>query len=108
MQVSSPGIGKGGTIAFAALLAAAAFVAAGCSALNAVSGLVTPTTVSSTPVAVPMTITDAPNDQVIAASLTLNSIVLTDAAGKTASILSAPMTFEATHLDAVQEPLFTL
>jgi hypothetical protein len=107
MQVSSPGIGKGVTIAFAALLAAAAFVAAGCSAINAVTGLVTPTTVSSTPVAVPMTITDTPGDQVIAASLTLNSIVLTDATGKTASILSAPMTFEATHLDAVQEPLFT-
>ena len=107
MQVSSPGIGKGVTIAFAALLAAADFLAAGCSAVNAVTGLVTPTTVSSTPVAVPMTITDAPSDQVIAASLTLNSIVLTDAAGKTASILGAPMTFEATHLDAVQEPLFT-
>lgn len=55
----------------------------------------------------PVTITDAPSDQVVAASLTLNSIVLTDSANKTTSILSAPLTFEAAHLDAVQEPLFT-
>jgi hypothetical protein len=65
---------------------------------------------ASTPAAttaVPVSITDAPSDRVIAASLTLNSIVLTNSKGATTSILSAPATFEATHLDAVQEPLFT-
>ena len=56
---------------------------------------------------VPVTITDAPSDQVLAASLTLNSVVLTNSSGKTTSILTAPLTFEAAHLDAVQEPLFT-
>lgn len=104
MQSSSPGTFKGVTIAFAALLAAAAFVVAGCSAVNAV---INPTNPTQTTVAVPVSITDAPGDQVIAASLTLDSVVLTDATGRTISILTSPLTFEATHLDAVQEPLFT-
>jgi hypothetical protein len=56
---------------------------------------------------VPVSITDAPSDEVIATSLTLNSIVLTDTTGATASILTSPLTFEAVHVDAVQEPLFT-
>jgi hypothetical protein len=56
---------------------------------------------------IPVSITDAPSDQVVAASLTLNSVVLTDQKDQTASILSAPLTFEAAHLDAVQEPVFT-
>jgi hypothetical protein len=55
---------------------------------------------------VPVTVTDAPSDQILATSLTLNSIVLTNSKGVTASILPAPVTIEAAHLDAVQEPLF--
>jgi hypothetical protein len=47
--------------------------------------------------AVPTTLTDASGDQVIATSLTLNSLVLTDSAGKVT-------TNEAAHLDATQEP----
>ena len=93
------------TIAFVAILVTAALVVAGCTAANTVSSV--GTTVTTVKASVPISITDAPDDQVIAASLTLNSIVLTDASGKTASILSAPYTFEATHLDAVQEPMFT-
>jgi hypothetical protein len=50
-------------------------------------------------------ITDAPADQVLALSLKVDSIVLTDAAGATASILNAPVPIEVSHLDAVQEPL---
>jgi hypothetical protein len=107
MQASSPGTFKGVTIAFAALLAAAAFVVAGCSAVNAVINPTNPTNPTQTTVAVPVSITDAPSDQVVAASLTLDSVVLTNATGKTTSILTSPLTFEATHLDAVQEPLFT-
>jgi hypothetical protein len=104
MQASSPGLGKSVTIAFAAFLASVALVAAGCSAINAVVNPIIP---NATTMAVPVSITDAPSDQVVAASLTLNSIVLTNATGKTTSILGAPLTFEAAHLDAVQEPLFT-
>ena len=90
------------SVVFAAVLFLVTLVIGGCS-----PGVNTISTITSATTAVPVSITDAPSDQVIAASLTLNSIVLTDASGKTASILSAPLTFEATHLDAVQEPLFT-
>ena len=65
------------------------------------------TNITSATTSVPVSITDAPGDQVVAASLTLNSVVLTDQKNQTSSILSAPLTFEAAHLDAVQEPLFT-
>ena len=102
MQTSRQNIAKGITVAFFAVLLTVALIVAGCSAMSTVA-----TTVISTTTAVPISLTDAPDDQVVAASLTLNSIVLSDASGKTASILSAPLTFEATHLDAVQEPLFT-
>jgi len=51
-------------------------------------------------------ITDAPADQVLALSMQVDSIVLTDSAGATASILTAPVPIEVSHLDAVQEPLF--
>lgn len=105
MKKSAQTIAKGVTITFAAVLATVALLVAGCSTTSTVAN--TATTVTSTKTAVPVSITDAPGDQVVAASLTLNSIVLTDATGKTASILSTPLTFEATHLDAVQEPLFT-
>lgn len=53
----------------------------------------------------PTVITDAPGDEVVNLGLTINTIVLTDAAGKTANVLTAPVTVEGTHLDALQEPL---
>lgn len=102
MQAKTQRIAKSVAIAFTATLSAAALIVAGCTA-----GLSTATTVATAAAAVPVSITDAPSDQVVAAGLTLNSIVLTDSSGKTASILTAPITFEAAHLDAVQEPLFT-
>jgi hypothetical protein len=57
----------------------------------------------------PVRITDAASDQILAASLTLNSLILTDSTGKvTTNLLPASgITFEASHLDAVQEPLFS-
>jgi hypothetical protein len=99
------GVARGIAAAAAAALVTAALVMAGCTAANTLLG--PGTTINTTSTLVPLTITDAPSDQVVAASLTLNSVVLTDAKGNTASILSAPLTFEAAHLDAVQEPLFT-
>jgi hypothetical protein len=50
-------------------------------------------------------ITDAPADQVLSLGLTVDSIVMTDAAGNSTSVLSTPVTIEASHLDAVREPL---
>ena len=90
---------------FAAVVALAALAIAGCSAAG-VTALLS-SSPSAVTVAVPVSITDAPSDQVIAASLTLNTIVLTDSSGKTASLISSPVNFEASHLDAVQEPLLT-
>jgi len=89
---------------FAAVLAAASLLVNGCTATGAVNNITTPGANSAS---VPVSITDAPSDEVVAASLTINSIVLTDSSGAPTSILSAPVSFEATHLDAVQEPLFT-
>ena len=87
---------------FGAALAAGAMLLGGCSAAtNAILG----TTPSSSNSTVPVTITDAPSDIVLATSLTLSSVTLTDAKGTAVSVLSSPLTFEATHLDAVQEPL---
>jgi hypothetical protein len=102
MQTSAQTIAKGITIAFASVLITVGTIVAGCTA-----AVDTASTIAAVRTAVPVSITDAPSDQVVAASLTLNSIVLTDASEKTASLLAAPLTFEATHLDAVQEPLFT-
>jgi len=62
---------------------------------------------TSAAVAVPVLITDAPADQLVAFTLTLNSIVLTNSAGKTTSILSTPTTIEVCHLDGIQEALVT-
>jgi hypothetical protein len=56
---------------------------------------------------VPVMITDDPADQLVSFSLTLNSIVLTDSAGKTASILTTPTTVEICHLNGIQAPLIT-
>jgi len=91
-------------------------ILAGCVAL--IAGLVTgcnssavPTgssgNITSAAVAVPVLITDAPSDQLVAFTLTLNSIVLTDSAGKTTSILGTPTTIEVCHLDGIQEALVT-
>ena len=88
--------------ALAAAFTASTLVVAGC------SWVITNSTVTNPVKALmPISITDAPSDEVIATSLTLNSVVLKDTVGKTASILTSPLTFEAAHFDAVQEPLFT-
>jgi hypothetical protein len=55
----------------------------------------------------PVLITDAPSDQLVSFSLTLNTITLTDSAKKTTSILSTPTTIEITHLNGIQAPLLT-
>ncbi|HUD22413.1 MAG TPA: DUF4382 domain-containing protein [Acidobacteriaceae bacterium] len=74
------------------------------------SSSVTPGTVSNINASsstVPVLITDAPSDQLVAFSLTLNTITLTDSAGQTASILPAPATIEICHLNGIQAPLVT-
>jgi len=106
METGTQKIARSLSKAIAAVVATASLMLAGCSAVNSVVNAVSPS--SNTPTAtVQVSITDAPSDRVLAASLTLNSIALTNSKGVTTSILSAPLTFEATHLDAVQEPLFS-
>jgi hypothetical protein len=78
--------------------------------LSSCSSAVAPnnaTTVNAQTATVPVLITDAPSDQLAAFTLTLNSITLTDSAGKTASILSTPTTIEICHLNGIQAPLVT-
>jgi hypothetical protein len=104
MQRSKSTLVKGVTLTAGVALATTALILAGCAAM---SSAVDSGATAASKATVPFSITDAPGDEVIAASLTLNSIVLTDSSGKTASILSSPVSFEAAHLDAVQEPLFT-
>jgi hypothetical protein len=104
MHTRKAGIAKGIGAAIAAVLVTAALIVAGCTAANQASTVIS----TGPPVTLmPVSITDAPSEQVVAASLTLDSVVLTDQKGLTTSILSAPLTFEAAHLDAVQEPLLT-
>jgi hypothetical protein len=89
------------------LVIASAFAAcliAGCSSNVAPSAA---TSISSADLAVPVLITDAPSDQLVAFTLTLNSITLTDSAGKTTSILSTPTTIEVCHLNGIQQALVT-
>ena len=105
MQSRKAGVARGMSVAMAAVLITAALIVAGCTAANNFVSNVS--TVGTNTTSVPVSITDAPGDQVVAAGLTLNSVVLTDQKNQTSSILSAPLTFEAAHLDAVQEPLFT-
>ena len=105
MQVRKKSLSLGLTVACAAVLTGVALLVAGCT--SNLAGSSVGTTVNAATATVPMVVTDAPSDQLVAASLTLNSIVLTDSTGATASVLSTPETFEATHLDAVQEPLFS-
>jgi len=91
-------------LSFAAGLSLTAGLIAGCSSAispDAVSNI------TSAAVDVPVLITDAPSDQLVSFSLTLNTIVLTDSAGKTVSILSTPTTVEICHLNGVQAPLIT-
>jgi hypothetical protein len=87
----------------AAALAMSMLALNGCSSTPAGTGATinpnTPTTVTQT------LITDAPADQVLSLSLIVNSITLTDASGASTSILNSPVPIEASHLDAVQEPL---
>jgi len=109
MQLSLPKISKKGVLAFAASLLVLGLVIAGCSnsttSMNPPNNTIPNTNTSTSPVG----ITDAVNNQVLATSLTLNSIILTDNMGKvTTNLLAAgPITFEAAHLDAVQEPFFS-
>ena len=86
-------------------LCLAAALVTGCS--TAVSPSVGTGSINSPAVAVPVLITDAPSDQLVAFTLTLNSITLTDTAGKTASVLSSPTTIEICHLNGIQAPLVT-
>jgi hypothetical protein len=64
-------------------------------------------TVNAPAVSVPVLITDAPSDQLLAFSLTINSINLVDSKGNTASVLSTPTTIEICHLNGIQAPLVT-
>src|SRR5690348_14548833 len=90
------------------LLTGAASVAlvalAGCSN-SSISSL--SSSVAGSSVQVPVLITDAPHDQLVSFSLTLNSIVLTNSAGKTVNLLASPATIEITHLNGIQAPLVT-
>jgi hypothetical protein len=90
-------------LALTASLAGLALVAGCTNAVTTASG----SSIASPAVAVPVLITDAPSDQLVAFTLTLNSITLTDSAGKTASILSTPTTIEVCHLNGIQEALVT-
>jgi hypothetical protein len=91
-------------LGLAASFATAASLILGCS--GNVSSVST-TGIAGTAVSVPVMITDAPSDQLVAFTLTLNSIVLTNSAGKTVSILATPTTIEVCHLNGVQEALIT-
>jgi hypothetical protein len=82
----------------------AALLLTGCST-SVVPG--TGNNIGSQAVSVPVLITDAPSDQLVAFTLTLNSITLTDSTGKTASILPTPTTIEICHLNGIQAPLVT-
>ena len=62
---------------------------------------------SQTNVSVPVLITDAPSDQLLSFSLTINSINLIDSKGNSVSILSTPTTIEICHLNGIQAPLVT-
>ena len=88
----------------AASLGVAAGLLLGCS--SAVSPA-TGSNINSPSVSVPVLITDAPSAPLVAFTLTLDSITLTDTAGQTASVLSSPTTIEICHLNGIQAPLLT-
>src|SRR5271157_3381076 len=101
MQPLLAKITKKGVLAFAVSLLTVGLVVAGCTSSIISTNNSNNTIPNTNTSASPATITDAPNDQVLATSLTLNSIILTDSAGKvTTNLLAAgPITFEAAHLD---------
>ena len=86
-----------------ALVAGLVFLAGCTSNVASTAG----SSIANPAVAVPVLITDAPSDQLVAFTLTLNSITLTDSAGKTTSILSTPTTIEVCHLNGIQSALVT-
>jgi hypothetical protein len=88
-------------------LTAVSLILSGCSsnAVNSLTGSSSAVPATGNPTMTQTIITDAPNDQVLALGLTVNSIRLFDASGVYADVLTAPVTIEASHLDAVQEPL---
>jgi len=92
------------TFGVASILSLAVALVAGCSSAVSPSSS---TSISSPAVAVPVLVTDAPSDQLVAFSLTLNSITLTDTTGATASVLSTPTPIEICHLNGIQAPLIT-
>ena len=85
-------------------LCLAAALVTGCSSSVAPG---TAGSIGSPSATVPVLITDAPSDQLVAFTLTLNSITLTDSASQTASILATPTTIEICHLNGIQAPLVT-
>ena len=88
----------------AALLCAAGLGLTGCT--SSVSGGTASTISANAATTMTQTIlTDAPADQVLALGLTVDSIVLTDKGGASTTVLSSPTPVEASHLDAVHEPL---
>ena len=92
------------------LLAIASSLALTAGLLSSCSNSISPsdiTNVGTAAATVPVLITDAPSDQLVAFTLTLNSITLTDTAGKTASVLGSPTTIEICHLNGIQAPLVT-
>jgi len=91
-------------LGFAGSFCMAAALTTGCSSTVSTG---TSTNITSPAATVPVLITDAPNDQLVAFTLTLNTITLTDSTGQTASILPAPTTLEICHLNGIQAPLVT-
>ena len=59
----------------------------------------------STSVAMQVSLSDAPADQLLSLQLTINSIVLTSTSGATAGILPAATTVEVSHLQATAQPV---
>ena len=104
MNVSTPTSRITRFLGLTGSLALAAGLLSSCSSAVAPNNT---TTVNAQTATVPVLITDAPSDQLAAFTLTLNSITLTDSAGKTASILSSPTTIEICHLNGIQAPLVT-
>jgi hypothetical protein len=109
MQSSLSNFSKKGILAFAASILILGVAITGCTSsmtnTSSTSNLIPNVNTTTSPTR----ITDAPSDQILAVSLTLNSLILTDSTGKVTTNLlpAAGITFEATHLDAVQEPLFS-
>src|ERR1035437_8232043 len=98
MQSSLSNISKNGILAFAASVFILGVVITGCTSsmisTSSTSNLIPNVNTSTSPVR----ITDAASDQILAVSLNLNSLVLTDSSGKVTTNLlpAAGITFEAT------------